>query len=80
MPKPKMYYQDRWNRVRHVMKTKQDNHMTDCIGVVFIETKLSNCDRSDRVHYVTKTRQDIDVTDCIYLVYSKTKTELLGPI
>lgn len=41
--KMKLSYYDRSDQVQHVAKIKQDNDMTDCIGLVYskIETKLS---------------------------------------
>ena len=42
MPKTKLNYQDLSDCVRSVMKTRQDNNMTDCISVVYtiIENEL----------------------------------------
>lgn len=54
------------------MKTKQDNDVTDCIGVVYLKTKLGYCDQSDWVRFVMKTTQDNSMTDRIGLVYVKT--------
>ena len=35
----KLICYDLSNRVWFVMKTKQDNDMTNCIGLVYVETK-----------------------------------------
>ena len=50
-----------------MMKMRQDNDMTDCIGLLYVEneTKLKCHDRSNRVRFMTKTKKNKDVTDRI---------------
>ena len=48
MPKPKLNYRGLSNRVRYVMKTRQNNDMTDCIVAIYTKKmKLSYHDLSD---------------------------------
>ena len=63
-----------------MMKTKQHNNMTNCIGVVYAETETALLGPIWLVRSMMKTRQDNDVTDCIGMVYAKTVTELSWPI
>ena len=37
--KTKLNNHDRFNEVRFMMKVKQDNNVTDCIGTVYAEIK-----------------------------------------
>ena len=39
MPKMKLFYCDRSNRVWSAMKTRQDNDVINPIGLVYIKTK-----------------------------------------
>ena len=63
-----------------MIKTKQDNDVTDCTYAVYVKMKPTYRDRQDWVWSVMKTKHDNDVTDHIDLVYAETKIEMLGPI
>ena len=76
MLKMKLSYSDRSDRVQFVTKTKQNNDVTDCIGVVYVETETKLSDLSNQVQYVTKTRHDNDMVDCIGAVFIENNTEL----
>ena len=39
MPKAKLSCCDQSNWVQFVIKTRQDNDMTNCIGIIYTETK-----------------------------------------
>ena len=54
--------------------------MTDCIGTIYNEKKLSCRDQLDRVRFMMKTKQNNDVTDCTSVVYAKSDIELLWEI
>ena len=58
------------------MKTKQDNNVTDCKGVIFVEydTKLSR--PIGNMWSMMKTRQDDDMINCTSLLYVENETEL----
>ena len=60
-----------------VTKTKKDNNMIDCIGMVYAETKIEMLRPTNQVWYVAKTRQDNDMINHISAVYTKNKYELL---
>lgn len=57
-------------------KTRQDNDVTDCIGLVYCETETKLWDLFDRVQSMMKTRQDNDLTNCISMVYVEKETKL----
>ena len=40
MPKLKLNYRDLFEQVQFVMKTRQDNDVTNCIGAVYAENKI----------------------------------------
>ena len=40
MLKTKLSYRDQSNHVRYVMKTGQNNNVTNCIGLVYAETDI----------------------------------------
>ena len=63
-----------------MMKTRQDNDVTDGISVFYAknDTELSWLIRLGI--FMTKTKQNNDVTDHIGLVYTKIETELSGLI
>ena len=52
MSKTKQSFQDWLNQVRFVMKTRQDNDVTNCIGLVYAETntQLSESSRLGAVY------------------------------
>ena len=67
---------DLFDRVRSMMKTRQDNDMTNRTGAFYTKTTLNCCDWLDWVSSVIKTRHSNDVTDCIGEVYIKNDTKL----
>ena len=40
MPKIILNYCDRLDQVRSMTKTKQENYVTDSIGVIYVETEI----------------------------------------
>ena len=73
----KLSYHNQSNQVWPITKTKQDNDMTDCIGLVYVEnnTELSGPIGPGVVS--AKIRQDNDVTNLPCVVYIENKIELL---
>ena len=59
-----------------MIKTKQDNNVTNRIGLVYEKPKLNYQDLSDRVQSVMKTRQDNNITDCTSVVNTENETKL----
>lgn len=76
MLKTKLSYRDRLDQVRSMMKTKQDNDVTDCMDMVYVETKLNYQDLSNWVWFVLKTKQDNNVTNSTGEVYPENDIEL----
>ena len=56
-------------------KTKQDNGVTDYIGVVYTETELNCQDLFNHVRFVTKIIYDNNVSGHKDVVYAENKTE-----
>ena len=77
MLKMVMNCRDRLDRVPTMMKTRQDDNVTNCTNMVDTKNEMSCCDRSNHVQSMTKTKQDNDMTDRIGLAYAKTR--LFGP-
>lgn len=63
-----------------MMKSRQDNDMTNCTSKVYIEieTELSWSIKQNAVY--TKTRLDNDVTNRTLVVYAKIEIEISWPI
>ena len=73
-PKTKLSYHDWFDGVWFVMKTKQDNDMIDCIGLVKVETKTKLLEFIWLGAICDEGQMDNDVTDHIVVVYVKNKT------
>lgn len=58
-------------------KTRQDNHVTDRIGLVYAETELNCHDLSDQMQSMMKTRLDNSVNARIGILYTKNDIKLL---
>ena len=78
-------YRDQSDQVSSIMKTRQDNDVTNCIGEFHAknDTKLSWLIRSsvlcdeNRVPTLTKMRLDNYMTNHTDAIYAKNKTKLL---
>ena len=60
-----------------VMKTKQDNDLTNCIRVVYAKIETNSRDLSNWVQYVMKTIQNNDMIARTSAVYIEKKTKML---
>ena len=80
MLKPKSNYRDLSNRVQSVMKTRQDNNMTNCTSVIYVEdeTKLLCLIGLGVIYDKNQTRQRRDQS--IGIIFTETKIELSGLI
>ena len=58
------------------MTTKQDNGITDPIGIIYVEKKLSYHDRLNWVWSITKTRQDNDMINSTSATYIGNEAKL----
>lgn len=60
--KSKLHYHDRLDKMRSILKSRQDNDVTDRIGITFVKCiiELSRPIRQDTVHLEKKTRQWCD--------------------
>ena len=68
---------DRSDQVRSVMKTRQDNDMTDHTSVTMLKMRLSSHDQSNLVQSMMKTRLDNNMIDHTGVVYIENETKLL---
>ena len=59
-----------------VMKTRQDNDVTDYASAFYAKMILNYCDWLDRVLFVTKTRHNNDMNDRISMMYAKNDSKL----
>lgn len=59
-----------------MMKTRLDNDVSDCKGLVYAKPKLNYRDLFDRVCSVMKIRQDNNLTDHIGAIYIENNTKL----
>lgn len=57
-----------------LMKTRQDNDVTDHASVILAKMKLNCLDRYECVSFVMKTRQHNDMTDHTGVVYTENNT------
>ena len=71
----KLSYCDQSNRVWSIMKTKQDNNVSNCIGQVYVEIEIG-MNLSNWVWSRIKIRQDNDMIDHTNAIYAKNKTKL----
>ena len=63
-----------------MMKTRQDNDVTDRIGPPCIENEIELSWQIRWVQSMTKTKHNNDVTNCRGAIYSKIKIDLSWPI
>ena len=61
-------------------KTRQDNDVTDRIGLVYVENNIEFSEPIIQGAICDETKQDNDVIDHIGLVYNQNGTELSEPI
>lgn len=59
-----------------MMKNKQDNDLTNCMGAVYAENYTKLLGLSDQVQSMRKSRQDNDVTNLTVVVYIEKEMEL----
>ena len=58
------------------MTTRQNNDITDPIGAIYVEKKLSYHDRLNWVWSITKTRQDNDMINSTSATYIGNEAKL----
>lgn len=63
-----------------MIKGKQDNDGTNCIGLVYAKNEIELFWPTDRVRFVTKTRYGNEVIEWIGAIYIENNIELLWPI
>ena len=75
--KMKLNCHDRLDQVRFVTKTRQENDVTNCISLLYTETKTKLSRLSDRMWSMVKTRQDNDMSDSRGSIDAENDNELL---
>ena len=75
----KLNWRDLFDRVQFVMKTKQDNDVTDCTNAIYVENEIELW-WSIRSSMICEKNLIEQWCDQSYRVYAETETELLGPI
>lgn len=73
----KLNCHDRLDQVRFVTKTRQENDVTNCISLLYTETKTKLSRLSDRMWSMVKTRQDNDMSDSRGSIDAENDNELL---
>ena len=60
--------------VRSLMKTRQDNDVTNHTYADYTKNILNYWDLSTRVQSVMKTKHEYDMTDCTRVLYTENET------
>lgn len=76
MKKSKLNYHDRSDRMWSTMKSRWDNNVTDCVGVIFIEYDIGLSSLNKYCEIYDEERQDNDVIDHTSLLCTKNENEL----
>ena len=76
-PKMKLNYCDWFDGVQSMWKTRQDNDVTDCIGVINAKIRNKPSWLIRQVQSIMKTRQDDDITNHKDVISTEYDIEML---